>query len=110
MPTPTPEPAQINKTREAAGENSYTFIEALIDTLNDAQWARVLELITEWDEYPAGDTVELHGGSDGLHYSSNTAREDIRIRLRLLMGLPEFRSDLLTGAQSSIALFNQFVF
>lgn len=111
MPTPTPTEAQIEKTREVAGENSFTFIETLIDELNDSQWARVLELHTDWGEYPAGDTVELEQGSgDGLRYSSNTARSDIRIRLRLMLGLPEFRDSSLTGEQSSIALSNCFVF
>jgi hypothetical protein len=109
-PTPTPTEPQINKTREAAGENSSAFVAAIVDTLNDSEWLRVLELITEWDEYPAGDTVELEGGSDGLRYSSNTARGDIRIRLRLLLGLPEFRDSDLTGIHGSIVLENQFVF
>lgn len=110
MPTPTPTEAQIEKTREVAGENSYGFIEGLIDTRNDSQWARVLQLLVEWDEYPEGDTVELEGGRDAVNYSSETARGDIRIRLRLLLGLPEFRDSALTGAATSTALYNSFVF
>jgi hypothetical protein len=111
MPVPTPTQPQIEKTREVLGENEYAFVATLVDGLNDSQWARVLQLHVDWDDYPAGDTIELHGGGDGLHYSSSTARGDIRIRLRLLMGLPEFRDDDLIGlGGGSIALCNRFVF
>jgi len=111
MPIPTPTEAQIEKTREVAGEQSYSFIAALIDGLNNSQWANVLTLHVAWAEYPAGDTVELQqSGGDGLRYSSNTAREDIRKRLRLLLGLPELRDSNLTGAESSHVLWNCPVF
>jgi hypothetical protein len=110
MPTPTPTEAQIDKVREVAGENSKARVAPLIDNLDNSQWARALELLSDWSDYPAGDTVELEGGNDGLRYSSNTARSDIRIRLRLLLGLPELRDDSLTGTQGSIALRNCPVF
>lgn len=110
MPTPTPTEAQIEKTREVAGENSYDFIDGLIEGLKDSQWVRVLQLLTAWDEYPAGDTIELEGGRDAVNYSSETARGDIRIRLRLLLGLSEFRDADLTGAMTSGPLYNSFVF
>jgi hypothetical protein len=108
-PTPTPTEAQIEKTREIAGENSYDYVESLIDALNDSQWARALLLHADWDEYPAGDTIELEGGSEAVNYSSETARGDIRIRLRLLLGLPELRDSLLTGMAGSEPLLNRFV-
>jgi hypothetical protein len=109
-PTPTPTEAQIEKTREVTGENSYDYIEGLIDNLKDSQWARALQLLLDWDEYPAGDTIELAGGREAVNYSSETARGDIRIRLRLLLGLPELRDGTLTGAPGSVALFNHFVY
>lgn len=97
MPSPTPTEAQIEKTREVAGENDYDFISDLIDELNDSQWARALALQTAWDEYPAGDTIGLGGGRDAVLYSSETSRGDVRVRMRLLLGLPELRDASLTG-------------
>lgn len=104
MPSPTPTEAQIEKTREVAGENDYEFIEDLVDELNDSQWTRALALQTSWDEYPAGDTIALEGGRDAVNYSSILSREDIRGRMRLLLGLPEFRDASLTGQGYSHAV------
>lgn len=110
MPSPTPTEAQIDKTREIAGEKSYAYVAGLIDRLNDAQWARALQLQTAWTDYPEGDTIELEGGDDAVNYSSETARRDIRARMRLLLELPELRDANLTGEASSVALRNCFVF
>ena|SRR5687768_10056838 len=96
-PSPTPTEEQIDKTREVAGENDYEYVEELIDDLNDSQWARALELHAAWDEYPEGDTIGLEGGRDAVLYSSELSRGDIRVRMRLLLGLPEFRDASLTG-------------
>ena len=103
-PSPTPTEGQIEKTREVAGENDYDFIEELIDELNDSQWARALALHTAWDDYPAGDTIGLEGGRDAVLYSSELSREDVRKRMRLLLGLPELRDASLTGQGYSHAV------
>ena len=110
MPEPTDE--QVDKAREIAGENSYSFVAALIDKLTDGQWARALELITAWDtEYPAGESIGIKGGSDGIQYDPHTdAALDIRNRMRLLLGLPEQRSTAVTGEPGSVLLRNSFVF
>jgi hypothetical protein len=110
MPSPTPTEAQIDKTREITGERSYTFVLGRIEGLNDSQWARALQLQTAWGDYPEGDTVQLEGGSEGVKYSSETSRGDIRVRMRLLLGLPEMRDAGITGEASSEALRNCFVF
>lgn len=110
MPSPTPTEAQIDKTREIAGENDYDFVEDLIDELNDSQWARALELQTAWADYPEGDTIGLEGGRDAVLYSSETSRGDIRVRMRLLLGLPEFRDAGLTGMPGSQAIRVDWVF
>lgn len=108
MPTPTDE--QVDKVREIAGENSYTLIADLIDALTDGQWVRTLELITAWDEeYPAGQSIGIKGS--GIQYDPHVdAGLDIRSRMRLLLGLPEFRSTAITGQVGSVVLRNEFVF
>lgn len=110
MPDPAPTESQIEKTREIAGENSIDYVETLIDKLRDSQWARALELHDAWDEYPAGDVLELQGGRDGLRISSPRSREDIRKVMRLLLGLPELRDSLITGDEGSLALSTIAVF
>ena len=109
MPSPTPTQEQIDKTREVAGENNYGFVEDLIDELNDSQWARALELHTAWDDYPEGDTIGLEGGRDAVLYSSETSRGDIRVRMRLLLGLPEFRDPGITGGSYSQSIRTDWV-
>ena len=102
--------AQIDKVREITGENSYAFVAGLIELLTDGQWARALELITAWDaEYPAGESIGLQGG--GVQFDPHVdAGLDIRSRMRLLMGLPEIRSSMITGESGSVMLRNEFVF
>ena len=110
MPSPTD--AQVDKVREIAGENSYTFVASMIALLTDGQWARALELITVWDtEYPAGESIGIKGGSDGIQYDPHTDTGlDVRNRMRLLLGLPEMRSSVITGQSGSMMLRNEFVF
>lgn len=110
MPSPTPTEEQIDKTREVAGENDYEFVEDLIDELNDSQWARALELHTAWDEYPAGDSVELEGGKEGVRYDPDDSRFDIRVRMRLLLGLPELQDASLTGMGYSHSIRTVWVY
>ena len=97
MPSPTPTDEDIDTTREVAGELDAGYISTLIDNLNDAQWARALDFITAWADFPAGSVLQLEGGRDGVKDSDEAAREDIRRRMRLLLGLPELRDSSLTG-------------
>lgn len=109
MPSPTPTEQQIDKVREIAGENDFTYVSDLIDLLTDARWIRALELFVPWAEYPAGDTIALEGGRDAVLYSSELSRGDIRARMRLLLGLPELRDASLTGMGHSHAVRTTWV-
>lgn len=97
MPSPTPTDEDIDDVREVAGENSTSFVEPLIDNLNDAKWAKALDLITAWKEYPPGSVMRLEGGREAVFDSDLLALDDIRRRMRLLLGLPEVRDASLTG-------------
>lgn len=102
MPSPTPTDEDIDFVREVAGENVTATVATLIDNLNDAQWLRALDLVTAWNEFPPGSVLRLEGGREGIHDSDQEALEDIRRRMRLLLGLPETRdADLLGGMGST---------
>lgn len=90
---------QITQVLEITGENDYALIDGLIENLTDGQWARVKELITAWDAKfaPGKPGISIRGGSDALYYLPTEAGGDIRSRMRLLLGLPEFRDAELTG-------------
>lgn len=92
MPLPTPTDDDINFVREVTGETSKEFISTLIDKLNDAEWSRAQDLITAWNGYEPGSVMELvNGGREGVNEKDQDALLDIRRRMRLLLGLPEFR-------------------
>lgn len=110
MPSPTPTEEQIEKTREVAGENSYSYVESKVNALNDSQWSRALDLHDLWDEYPADDVLAIEGGRDGVRLSSPDSRESVRKTMRLLLGLPEMRDTSVTGLETSGALVNCAVF
>lgn len=101
MPTPTPTDEDINFVREVTGENSYTLIESLIDTLTDATWDRALVLVGLWNLVTAGDLIALSGGREGVQLSDQEGLDDIRARMRLLLGLPEFRDASILGGPGS---------
>ena len=101
MPSSTPTDEDINDVREVAGELDFDFVSTLIDNLNDAQWLRALDLVIAWGDYPAGSVIRLEGGKEGIWDSDEAAREDIRRRMRLLLGLPELRDSSLTGGFGS---------
>lgn len=104
-PLPTPTDEDINFVREVAGELNATYVGTLIDNLNDAQWSRALDLVTAWNEYPAGSVMSLqNGGREGVYDSDQDALEDIRRRMRLLLGLPELRDASLTGGFDSCSV------
>lgn len=101
---------EINDVREVAGENDYGFVSGLIDGLNDAQWDRALTLVDAWNEIVPGDLVALQGGRDGLKLSDQEGLDDIRKRMRLLLGLPELRSAGLTGMGASQAIGTRWIY
>lgn len=104
-PSPTPTDDDIDDVREVAGENDTTFVSSLIDNLNDAKWSKALDLVTAWREYPAGSVMRLeNGGREGVFDSDQDALEDIRRRMRLLLGLPELRDNSLTGGFGSTSV------
>lgn len=100
---------EVNTVREVAGENDDAYVLSLVGLLNDAQWERALEFVDAWAEFPAGDVLALKGGRDGVIDSDELARQDIRGRMRLLLGLSEFRDADLTGMASSRSVRQQFV-
>ena len=101
-PSPTPTDEDIDATREVAGEQDFDFISSLIDNLNDAQWARALDFIDAWNQIAPGDLVGLKGGRDGVILSDQASLDDIRKRMRLLLGLPEFRVSDLGGVSQTV--------
>jgi hypothetical protein len=105
MPSPTPSNEEIDFAREIAGEASFEYVSTLIDNLNDAQWSRALDLITAWTNYEPGSVMELvNGGREGVNEKDQDALEDIRRRMRLLLGLPEVRPSSLTGGWGSTSV------
>lgn len=94
----------IDNVREVAGETSFTFIATLIDNLNDAQWSRALDFITAWLDFAPGSVLALEGGREGVKDSDQEALEDIRKRMRLLLGLPELRSTDITGGPATTSV------
>lgn len=104
-PSPTPTDEDIDFVREIAGEISFTTVSALIDNLNDAQWSRALDLITAWNEFEPGSVMRLeNGGRQGVFDDDQAALEDIRRRMRLLLGLPELRDASLTGGPATTSV------
>lgn len=102
MPLPTPTDEDINFVREVAGESDARYVGTLIDNLNDAQWDRALTLVDAWNEVAPGDLVALSGGRDGVQLSDQEGLDDIRRRMRLLLGLPEFRFDEFGSASRTV--------
>jgi hypothetical protein len=98
MPSPTPTDEDVNDVREVAGEMDGAYVSTLIDNLNDAEWGRALDFVTAWQEFTPGDLLALDGGRDGLRLSDQEGLDDIRRRMRLLLGLPEERDASITGA------------
>ncbi len=102
MPTPTPTDEDINFVREVAGEQDAAYMGELVDVLNDAEWDRALTLIDEWNKVTPGDLIALRGGRDGVQLSDQEGLDDIRRRMRLLLGLPEFRIDQFGPASRTV--------
>ncbi len=109
-PLPTPEDIDIDAVREVAGENDFVYVSSLIDALNDAQWARAQDFITKWFEIEPGDLMGLKGGRDGLRLEDQESLDDIRVRMRLLLGLPEYRDFGLTGQYGSVGVRTTWIY
>lgn len=104
-PTVVIEDEDIDAVREVAGEISFATVATLIDNLNDAQWNRALDFISAWNEYDPGSVMSLeNGGNQGVFDSDQMALEDIRRRMRLLLGLPEVRDSDLTGGPATTSV------
>lgn len=113
MPTPTPTNEDINFVREVAGELDFDFVSSLIDELNDDQWLRALDLVDLWNETEAGGVIGLKGGRDGVVISIHEdglddSLRDIRMRMRLLLGLPELRDASITGGAASMGVATEW--
>lgn len=105
MPSPVPTDEDISFVREVTGEISKTFIASLIDNLDDAEWSRALTLVDSWNEFPPGSVMQLvNGGREGVNDDDQEALGDIRRRMRLLLGLPEFRGSDITGQLQSMSV------
>ena len=98
----------INDVREVAGENDFNFVSSLIDSLNDAQWERAQDLVLAWKEFAPGDLIGLKGGRDGLQLSDQEGMDDIRARMRLLLGLPELRDASILGGPATVGVRTQW--
>lgn len=109
-PSPTPTNEDINFVREVAGELSFTLISSLIDELNDDQWGRALDLVTFWNETDPGALIGLAGGREGVRLETQEGLDDIRARMRLLLGLPELRDSSITGGAATTSVPVLFVY
>jgi hypothetical protein len=109
-PSPTPTDEDVNDVREVTGEVSRSAIATLIDNLNDAEWGRALDLVTAWHGIEPGDLLTLEGGREGVRLSDAEGLDDIRRRMRLLLGLPEFRDGSITGAVGTTSVPVLWVF
>ena len=108
-PIPTPTDEDINFVREAAGELDFALVASLIDNLNNAQWDRALQLVDAWNTIAPGDLLGIDGGRDGLKLSDQEGLDDVRARIRLLLGLPEFRDASLIGG-GSVGIRTQWIY
>ena len=67
------------------------------------QWDRALEFVDAWAGFAPGDLIALSGGRDGVQLSDQQGLDDVRRRMRLLLGLPEFRAEDGVGFSHSVA-------
>jgi hypothetical protein len=108
MPLPTPTNEDINFVREAAGELDFDLISSLIDELNDDQWVRALDLVDFWNRIDPGAIIGLKGGREGVRLETQEKLDDIRARIRLLLGLPELRDMSTTGGMATVGVLTEF--
>src|SRR5690348_10528346 len=109
MATATDE--EVNDVREVTGEVDRELIATLIENLNSAEFDRGLDLVSAWQETAAGDLLTLkNGAGEGVFLSDQEGLDDIRRRMRLLLGLPELRDASITGQPTSTSVPVLWVF
>src|SRR5690242_11255586 len=109
MATATDE--EVNDIREVTGELDRMAVAMLIAGLNDAEFDRALDLVSAWQQIAAGDLLTLkNGAGEGVFLSDQEGLDDIRRRMRLLLGLPELRDASITGQPTSTSVPVLWVF
>ena len=87
---------EVERVREICGLKTYTEAESLTGVLNQVQRQATRADIATFDAIRDG-TVALDGGRDGVNYSQQRDKEEVRQRLRLRLGLdainPQLSSD-----------------
>ena len=109
MATATDE--EVNDIREVTGEVDRALIATLIENLNSAEFDRALDLVSAWQQVTAGDLLTLkNGAGEGVFLSDQEGLDDVRRRMRLLLGLPELRDTSVTGQPGSVSVPVLWVF
>ncbi len=85
-PVPAPVADQVEKVREIARLRTYSHAAALVDGLNDTQWANTLDDIDEWGTV-RDDYTEIEKGLLGANISPEQQRLKITNRVRERLGL-----------------------
>jgi hypothetical protein len=102
---------EVNDIREVTGEVDRELIATLIENLNSAEFDRAMDLISAWQETTAGNLLTLkNGAGEGVFLSDQEGLDDIRRRMRLLLGLPELRDASITGQPTSTSVPVLWVF
>lgn len=94
---------EIEQVRAIAGLKQYSQAQGLLTPLIAEQRQVVRALIGAWDATGDG-TVALKGGKDGLDYSQSRDKEEIRMQLRLMLGLSAFDPELDPRAASIVTI------
>lgn len=100
---------EIDQAREAAGETSYSYVEALIAALNDTQRTRLKDLALAWSRV-RGKFVRVKSKVE-VDYGYN--RAEIRAQVRSLLGLPGETAygssgSSATGGAGTVSVRNEF--
>lgn len=96
---------EIDLAREAAGETSYSLVEARVAALNDAQALRLQDLVARWGK-AANKFAKVTGKVD-VDYGRN--RAEIRARVRSLLGLAGATSSSGSSASGgTVSVGNEF--
>jgi len=80
---------ETEQVRAICGLKTYTEASTLTTSLLSSQYQTIRALIAAWDSIGDG-TVALNGGNEGVDYSQSRDKEEIRVQMRLLLGLEAF--------------------
>jgi len=83
VPTPTPEPDEIETARKMCGEPSYSLVEARVGALGDASWADALLDIAAYRGIDRDDDMRLKGEVD---IDNDRTRRRLRREMRIRLG------------------------